>query len=246
MTNYYSLDLERSSSQFAAITDAAQTGLDITGNLTFEAWVKIEQRASTLGSLMVIAGKWNFGAANQRSWRLFLDNTDDKVRLQVSNDGTFNTPTTISGNTAFVAGDVGKWKHIAVAFTAATPTAAVYFNGQSVGATVHASGSTSIFNSTAAYAIGADYNNGTPADFFDGKIDDVRVWNTTRSASQIAAFYNRPLVGNEANLVAYHKLESNYLDQTANNNDLTASGSPVFTTDLPFTGSGASFLYNFM
>jgi len=37
-----------------------------------------------------------------------------------------------------------------------------------------------------------------------------------------------------AGLVGYWRFENNYLDETTNNNDLTASGSPVFSTDIPF------------
>jgi hypothetical protein len=41
--NTHSLDLELSSSQYAYITDANQTGLDITGDFTIEAWIKLNR-----------------------------------------------------------------------------------------------------------------------------------------------------------------------------------------------------------
>ncbi|MFK7935083.1 MAG: T9SS type A sorting domain-containing protein, partial [Saprospiraceae bacterium] len=42
--------------------------------------------------------------------------------------------------------------------------------------------------------------------YFNGSIDDVRVWNTIRTQEQINAFRNRELSGNEANLVSYFRL----------------------------------------
>jgi hypothetical protein len=45
-------------------------------------------------------------------------------------------------------------------------------------------------------------------ELFDGYIDDVRVWNTVRSAHEIRTNMNRELGGNEAGLVGYWKLNS--------------------------------------
>ena len=40
--NTHSTDLESGSSQYWSITDASQTGLDITGDFSIEGWVKLE------------------------------------------------------------------------------------------------------------------------------------------------------------------------------------------------------------
>jgi hypothetical protein len=61
-----------------------------------------------------------------------------------------------------------------------------------------------------------------------------RVWSDIRSEAEIQTNYQRELAGNEDNLVAYWKLNNNYLDETTNDNDLTASGSPVFSDNVPF------------
>jgi hypothetical protein len=64
------------------------------------------------------------------------------------------------------------------------------------------------------------------------------MWDDIRTADEIRGNMNRELVGNETNLVGYWKFNNNYLDETSNNNDLTASGSPVFSTDYAFSTEG--------
>jgi hypothetical protein len=46
-TTNRSLDLERSSSQYAYITDGSQSGLDITGDLSISLWAKFESALGT-------------------------------------------------------------------------------------------------------------------------------------------------------------------------------------------------------
>jgi len=47
-------------------------------------------------------------------------------------------------------------------------------------------------------------------------VDDVRIYNTARNAAAISGDYNKALVGNEANLVAYWKLDTTPVDATLN------------------------------
>lgn len=71
--------------------------------------------------------------------------------------------------------------------------------------------------------------------FFDGKLDESRLWNTERSASQVYANKDVELVGNEAGLVAYHAYEGSLSDTTANAHNLTHSTTAVYTSDVPFS-----------
>src|SRR5205085_11767980 len=43
--------------------------------------------------------------------------------------------------------------------------------------------------------------------YFNGQIDEFRVWNVAHTASQITATMNKTLVGNEAGLVLYLKFD---------------------------------------
>ena len=58
---------------------------------------------------------------------------------------------------------------------------------------------------------------------FRGVIDEVRIWNTARTKKQIKRYMNRPLRGDEDNLVAYWKFDEDsgqiLKDLTKNHND---------------------------
>ncbi|SVE20136.1 uncharacterized protein METZ01_LOCUS472990, partial [marine metagenome] len=53
-----------------------------------------------------------------------------------------------------------------------------------------------------------------------GKIDEVRIWNDTRTQGEIQANMNKTMVGNEAGLVAYYPMDVNnnweIIDKTSN------------------------------
>ncbi|MDR4988959.1 MAG: LamG-like jellyroll fold domain-containing protein [Bacteroidales bacterium] len=76
--------------------------------------------------------------------------------------------------------------------------------------------------------IGANYENDR---MFNGKIDEVRVWNVARSESEIRASYGS-LAGTENGLTAYWRLDegegSTAGDSSGNDNTATLIGSPVW------------------
>ena len=148
-------------------------------------------------------------------------------------------------DTAFVGGDVGTWAHAAVSVDVSLgESASFYKNGSPVAETLDTdNNATSIDDNVSDFAIGARESTSTYGNFFDGLVDEVRVWNDIRSAAEILANYNKELTGSEAGLVGYWKLNNDYTDsQSSGNNDLTATGSPVFSTDVPFVGAEGAFL----
>jgi hypothetical protein len=226
----HSLDLELSSSQYAKISDASQTGLDITGNITIEAWIKFEQLPSTAGTVFAIATKWK--EPSSFAYRFQIDSVNF-VEFSYSADGDFtNVRRMISDAAVFTSADVGVWVHLAASITVATGTMLLYKN-ETLIANTSSGSDTAIFNSSASFAIGATDVDGTPASFFDGLIKEVRVWNVARTAAQIIANYKYSLLGTETGLVGYWRMNNNYNDTTSDANNLTSSGSPVFSTSTP-------------
>ncbi len=53
------------------------------------------------------------------------------------------------------------------------------------------------------WVMGQDWDNESLTDFFDGEIDEVRIWNYARTQSEIQSTMNYTLNGNEPGLVAY-------------------------------------------
>jgi len=225
--NTHSIDLESGSSQYLSIADGSQTGLDLSGNFTFEGWIKLESQPAT-DSQYAIIGKWASGSGAY-GWHYADMGGTKTLRLDLfdNGDGTNNVAFTASHSLT-----TGVWTHLAVTYNASSNTATFYVNGSSVG-TSNGSGTVdSLFNSSGDFEIGS-YQT---LRFFDGLIDDVRVWNVVRTVTEIADDKSRELFGNETGLVGYWKLNNSLSDQTANANNLTNNGSATHSGDTAFSG----------
>jgi hypothetical protein len=70
--------------------------------------------------------------------------------------------------------------------------------------------------------------------YFTGKIDEVRVWTTARTAAEIVSSYNHSMGSAATGLYGYWKLDegsgSTAFDATTNNNDGTVNGSPAWAS----------------
>ena len=163
---------------------------------------------------------------------LAFDGVDDRVDLPFSFSGSYtkeawiNTniltafPNIISGNASTgtalflnsgriaaghgpgfaqvldpVAITAGTWYHVAVTYNAATGVMNLYKNG----ALVNSASSVPAYTET-IQQIGT-FNGGN---YFNGIIDEVRIWNTARSAAQISANMSCALNGTEPGLIAYY------------------------------------------
>lgn len=230
MANTHSLELEASSSQMAFITDDAQTGLDLSPTFTIQFWLKLESGSTYQG----LVNKDDDTQASTRNYGVLLFN-DNKIYAIVG-DG--------SGQYDFFASStavtIGTWEHWAITCdvgNVAATTFEFFKNGSSLGHGTQQVGNniSAMANSSAKFIIGGRQDLETLYDIpLDGKIDDVRVYNTIRTEAQIAADMSQEAVGDEAGLVGYWKFNNDFADATTNNNDLTAIGSPVFSTDVPF------------
>jgi len=239
----HSLDLERSSSQYASIADASQTGLDLAADCSFEYWLKVEQLPSTAGGNFVLTSKW--GAGNLRGYSLILLSTD-KLRFSCSADGTADAGkfhTSDSDAAVITSADVGTWIHLAISYDDSADTAVFYKNGKSVALTKAVTKSTAgIYNTSGGFFLGSEFNG---SEFYDGLIKDVRVFSDIRTQAEIVADAHTENVS-DANLVGEWNFNNAYTDSSGNSNTLTATGSPVFSTDRPWEGatqvSGSTYL----
>lgn len=156
------------------------------------------------------------------------------LKLQISNNGT-SVETFTWDITEKI--DTSSWRRYQVTWEDTTSTAIAYINGSSLGSKTGSF--TSIYNSSANLAIGFDYSSGGAAqNFYDGLIDDVRLWNDVRTQSELSSKNDIKLIGNEGNLIAYYQYESNLNDSQTNvtANNLTGVNSPTYSSDVPFIG----------
>jgi hypothetical protein len=227
MAQTKSLDLESGSNQYAYVADNAS--LSIMGDITIEALINLESYPSS-NAYSCIASKWD--TSSQRSYQFSIFNNNGasyELVFYFSTDGSFQADNrkvvTIPSSL------VGRWIHIAVSIDVSASEFKFYINGRLL-STQTGSG-TSIYNGTAPFAIGTYLISGSASSFFDGKIKNVRAWSDVRTQKEIIQFMGTTAVG-ETGLVSEWRFEDDYTDSQGNN-DLTASGSPVFATDVPNT-----------
>jgi len=161
-----------------------------------------------------------------------VTNTSYQLRLGISSTGTneeFLTKT-LSADPV-----TGQWNRWAVTFDASASTAEFFKDAVSLGTSTGTL--TAINDSTALFAIGAVFDSGgDDADWFDGKLDDIRLWSDIRTDAELAQYKETQLGGSEANLVAYWKVNSSTADDSSNSNTLTLRNSATYdTTDVPFS-----------
>lgn len=136
------------------------------------------------------------------------------------------------------ASDLSTWIHVAVTADISASSFLFYKNSTLMPTIIERDVATSIKNSAADFAVGAR-DNAAYDQFFDGRLDDLRVWSDIRTSGEISTNYQMEIGSSEAGLVACYKFSSGVTDETANNNDLTASGTPTYVTDVPFAGAAS-------
>lgn len=158
-----------------------------------------------------------------------VTNTTYELRLAISSTGT-NVETLTRPVSALTT---GVWQELGVSWDASASTAEFFLNAVSLGVATGAL--TAINNNASRFAVGAYFDAaGAAAGFYDGLIDEVRVFNTTRTSSDFFAGLNTQILTTTAGLVAYYKFNGDYTDASGNSNALTAQNAPVFTTDVPY------------
>ncbi|MBX9765498.1 LamG domain-containing protein [Patescibacteria group bacterium] len=228
--NSHSVNFVRATSQYYSITDANQSGLDILGDATIEAWVKLGSAPGTDEQYGIVS-KWRSPSPSYAYTFYYWNNAStgtNQLVFQNSDSGT---------QTGFAAINytlpVGVWTHVAIVFRSGIPEIEMFVNGTSIGT---ASGNlfTSTFNSDANFEIGS---NSEAENLFNGLVDEVRVWNIARTGSEIANGRFTELNPTfNSNLTGYWKFDTlDGSDVTANGNTLSPVNAPGFSIDVPFT-----------
>lgn len=222
--NTHSLALASASSQYASLAEGSQTGLKIAGVFSIEAWIKTTQ--SDFRMIYQSASQ----NTNVAGIRTFIDSGKASFTIGRNTGTTNDTDYKTLASAKSINDNI--WHHVAFVYNGSTMK--IYVDG-----TEDASVSWSnnpAYAGTTYFLIGALNNSGSVSSYWNGNIDELRVWNDERTSGEILANYLIELVGNESNLQGYWKFSNNFTDETSNNNDFTGSGTPTFsTTALPFT-----------
>jgi hypothetical protein len=168
------------SDDYVRISDA--NALDLTTTYTLEAWIK----PNGFNSMAGIISKYQSDGANGYFIRLSNDAPYTGIR--------FDEHETASGILS-----AGNWYHIAAVNNNGTRT--LFVNGSPV--SISGEGYTTNSNSDPV-AIGVDYMSR----YFNGVIDEVRIWNVARTQQQIQDNMNLPFTSAQSGLVGYWQLNA--------------------------------------
>lgn len=156
--------------------------------LSVEVWVKI--KALSTYEAIVSSGRNSAGIAQgfalhvlNGKWVLYVANGTTPPLLLTGPSVTLNT-----------------WTHLAATYNPITHDVVLYVNG----AQAATQNITIDPNPSYPIRIGAGNNEGSPAFFLNGQIDDVRFWGKTLSPAEIAANMYKQFDGTESDLIAYY------------------------------------------
>ncbi|MBS1904904.1 MAG: choice-of-anchor D domain-containing protein [Bacteroidetes bacterium] len=196
-----------------------------TGALTLECWAFATGAVTSGSGLIEYGDAPDTGAFSLR----FGDNNRIVTTLRLNNGiVTLLGPSIASP---------GSWHHYAVTFIPGD-SICLYVDGNLIAGTP-VSG-TSLAGSYNTLFIGRSPAGGVS---FVGDIDELRIWNTARTAGQISASMAQPLSGSETGLVTYFKFDDDpgaihIHDFSGNDNNATYTGSAFLTTSTaPIQGS---------
>jgi len=184
--------------------------------ITLEAWVNLAA-LPTIGTEYLVMGRSATASLNTDpyySYALRIKNESGNARFNFHlSDGTEGSSFGSTADT--VAIETGKWYHLAGTFDGSSSK--IYVNGQLKSENITSG------NSISSGEIGF-YIGGTVVGFFNGLIDEVRLWNVTRSSTEINLSKDSPLFGYETGLAGYWPFETSTPtatpDKTKNHNDL--------------------------
>ncbi|MGW4645492.1 LamG-like jellyroll fold domain-containing protein [Kitasatospora sp. NPDC004289] len=175
---------------------------------SIEAWVK---PAALEGPVLARGGEYLLGV-------------DANGAVFLTHDGA---PATLTSTETLTA---DTWAHVAATFDGTT--AKLYVNGRPAGSAAlpftPAAGATTL--------VGKQSSGGADS-FFDGDLDELRIWNRVRSAAELTADLNNRLIGNEPGLVAYYRFDEG--TGTTAHDQSDHAGHATLKGNAQWTGSDA-------
>ncbi len=135
----------------------------------------------------------------------------------------------------------GTWHHVAVTVDA-SDNGVLYIDG-SAQATFNADVRPEAGD---RFSIGQEWDGTTASDFFEGQIDEVRIWTAARTAAEVRASTYQTVPPERNDLVAYYRFDAAQTGQRLGESyagtqayDLAQSLDASFEGDLQWTASGA-------
>lgn len=169
----YAGDFELDDTEY--MTTADSSSLSVTGSVTLSAWIKPE--IVSAGAYNILA-KWD---GSNESYRLMQNADEIRIELDASGNYVETTGTNLAAAT---------WYHVAGVFDASSATAKVFVNGLEATTSTTGTIPSSIGDDTGVLSMGAEDTSSTPTGYYDGIIDEGRIYNRALSPAEISSLYN--------------------------------------------------------
>ena len=228
-SNTYSVD-------FDGTDEYVETGekfdfIQTTGNFTISAWIKFTAHTSTSNIQSILGTTYT---SSQKGFYLFYDNRSSNKTLRVSlpwgSTASINVNNGITDN---------NWHHLVVT-GASGGNITLYKDGSQIG-TASAPSTTST-SGLFSMKIGTVIISGAATNSLNGKVDEVSMFNSTLSSSDITSIYNSGVPNDISSLspVSWWRMGANdngtgttVTDQGSGGNNGTLTNGPTFSTDIP-------------
>ncbi len=201
----------------------------LSGTFTVECWAK----PSNTGTLAIMGSR--AGGSNNNTFD-FKFSGGTTIHGDI---GTGSSWLTTAADASF-SYSVGTWYHIAYVVTSSGYT--IYVNGIQRG-TGTFSGTPILYNATNKLALGAYASSG--GEYFNGNIDEVRIWSTARSQAQIQTFMNCEINTAMTGLVANYHFNQGYAGALNTSvtalNDANSSAYNGTLTNFALTGATSNW-----
>ena len=218
---------------YAAIQNKNYNTASSISALTVEAWVNTTfNSGGTTDNLSIV----DFDESEYYNMYVLGDG-------RVGFSTTDNTPTT---NNMYSVGTVndGSWHHIAVVYDGTDKK--IYIDGSLDATSANAHSGNNLGTGTTRYGILGDgseasaFNGSKNSIYYDGEMDEIRIWNIARTQTQINDNKNVCLVGNETGLEVYYRMSDesgSTITDFAGSNNATIYGATWINTGQSFSCS---------
>lgn len=215
-----------------------------SNDMTIEAWVYYCCTNGTNTENAIVTKGWCYNA-----WSFWFHVGVDQKLIFGKFGSNFCGPSSVYGQYAtpnYVV-PFNSWTHVAVVLSGGN-NVTFYVNGQLVPSSLSSGTSFIGMQSSSeplrigAYIPGSLAYTSTPK----GQLDEIRIWQTARTQSEIQASMNNTLIGNETGLFCYYKFDEtsvgsgNLVLNSATSTGTTYNGTTVGTTTNPYFVSNAS------
>ena len=239
----------RSTRFFSSQNDCGR--IDNNFESTFQSPFSLSVWTKPHDGVIVTSNQYIFSAysgnvVGVENWRWDLRQVGGKLKVSIINypgSGSENSYTKETTNNVYSDGTQSAWTHVVVTVnSSAVPT--IYVNGSAVALTTLTSSTLSLSNydstndCVSIAGILTSSSDTTPIYEYDGNLDDIALWSTELTSTQVSNLYNS---GNGTNLTGSSDLEGWWKMGDHSVLPVTHSGTATVSIDVTASASGTAF-----